>query len=226
MNYDYCDGMIYTIKKGDTLYNISRSKQVPLSMLLRANPYVDVYNLQVGDTICIPMRRKPCFGRPKPKPKMQGSQDMSENNEIGENIEVTRDESEVVYENQTVSEMMEFDEAGGNDATAEIIQNRVADGNGMAIEGNMPAGNGMAAENRMADENNNNERNRTMDRRDVPNREMPNGSFTRYVAQPGDTLADVMARSDADWEVFWENNAMDRIHLLPGISYLVFEEAE
>lgn len=53
----YCNGMMYTIKEGDTLYAISMKYQVPLSVLLRANPYVDVYNLQVGETICVPVRR-------------------------------------------------------------------------------------------------------------------------------------------------------------------------
>ena len=62
MNYEYCDGYTYTIKKGDTLYEISRSHKVPLSLLLRSNPFVDVFNLQVGDTLCIPTRQAP----PKP----------------------------------------------------------------------------------------------------------------------------------------------------------------
>ena len=63
MNFEYCDGYTYTIKKGDTLYEISRSHKVPLSLLLRSNPFVDVFNLQVGDTLCIPTRQtpqKPC----------------------------------------------------------------------------------------------------------------------------------------------------------------------
>ena len=53
----YCNGMMYTIKEGDTLYAISMKYQVPLAVLLRANPNVDVYNLQVGETICVPVRR-------------------------------------------------------------------------------------------------------------------------------------------------------------------------
>jgi LysM repeat protein len=54
MNFEYCDGITHTVKKGDTLYEISRKHNVPLALLLRANPYVDVFNLQVGDTVCIP----------------------------------------------------------------------------------------------------------------------------------------------------------------------------
>lgn len=54
MNYNTCVGRRHIIRSGDTLYKISRMYGVPLALILRANPYVDVYNLQVGDTICIP----------------------------------------------------------------------------------------------------------------------------------------------------------------------------
>lgn len=47
--------MVYNIKQGDTLYNISRSYNVPIALILRANPYVDIYNLQIGDELCIPV---------------------------------------------------------------------------------------------------------------------------------------------------------------------------
>lgn len=57
MNYEFCDGITHTVKKGDTLYEISRMHDVPLAMLLRANPYADVFNLQPGDTICVPASR-------------------------------------------------------------------------------------------------------------------------------------------------------------------------
>lgn len=53
-----CNGTKYVIKKGDTLYSISRRYDVPLALVLRANPYVDVYNLQVGDEICIPSSKE------------------------------------------------------------------------------------------------------------------------------------------------------------------------
>lgn len=55
MDFSNYSCMIYNIKPGDTLYNISRSYNVPIALLLRANPYVDVYNLQVGDELCIPV---------------------------------------------------------------------------------------------------------------------------------------------------------------------------
>lgn len=49
-----CNGTMHTIREGDTLYELSRQYNVPLSVILRSNPYVDVYNLQIGDEVCIP----------------------------------------------------------------------------------------------------------------------------------------------------------------------------
>jgi LysM repeat protein len=55
-NRDY-NCMMYIIKQGDTLYSISRHYNVPLSLILRVNPYVDIYNLQIGDELCIPVMK-------------------------------------------------------------------------------------------------------------------------------------------------------------------------
>lgn len=70
--------MIHVIKPGDNLYQLSRKYRVPLALILRANPYVDVYNLRPGQEICIPMYRqpgprpfpghRPMPGRPEPGP--------------------------------------------------------------------------------------------------------------------------------------------------------------
>lgn len=65
MNFEYCEGRVHIIEEGDTLYQLSRSYEVPLAMILRANPFSDVYNLQVGDEICIPTR----IGRPPEMPE-------------------------------------------------------------------------------------------------------------------------------------------------------------
>ena len=53
-----CNGQMHTIKEGDTLYKISRMHNVPLGELLEANSNVNIYNLQVGDTICVPKRQE------------------------------------------------------------------------------------------------------------------------------------------------------------------------
>ncbi|SHO50354.1 LysM peptidoglycan-binding domain-containing protein [Anaerocolumna xylanovorans] len=55
MNFSEYRCMNYVIEQGDTLYSISRENNVPLPLILRLNPFVDIYNLQVGDEICIPV---------------------------------------------------------------------------------------------------------------------------------------------------------------------------
>lgn len=57
MNQRYCNGIVHEIKEGENLYRLSRKYRVPLALILRANPYVDVYNLLPGQEICIPVSR-------------------------------------------------------------------------------------------------------------------------------------------------------------------------
>ena len=45
----------YVIQQGDTLYSLSRLFNVPLDLIMNANPYINVYNLQVDEVICIPL---------------------------------------------------------------------------------------------------------------------------------------------------------------------------
>lgn len=52
-----CIGFLHTIEKGDTLYRIGQKYQVKVSALIFANPYLNMYNLQIGDQICIPKIR-------------------------------------------------------------------------------------------------------------------------------------------------------------------------
>ncbi len=54
MRYPDCNGLVYVIQPGDTLYNISRRFNIPLAYILRANSDIDIYNLYVGLQICIP----------------------------------------------------------------------------------------------------------------------------------------------------------------------------
>ena len=70
-----CRGVLHIVKNGDTLYKIAKKHGVPLSWVMYANPYVDVYNLQIGDEICVPMlgMRPPIHGCPGGcRPPMHG----------------------------------------------------------------------------------------------------------------------------------------------------------
>ena len=52
-----CNGVVHTIKKGDTLYLISKYYRVPIGEIMAANRNLNIYNLQIGEEICIPIRR-------------------------------------------------------------------------------------------------------------------------------------------------------------------------
>lgn len=49
-----CNGHIHIVEEGDTLYRIAAIYDVKLYDIMRLNPYINVYNLQVDDEICIP----------------------------------------------------------------------------------------------------------------------------------------------------------------------------
>ena len=90
---------MHTVRSGDTLYSISMEHQVPLALLLRANPYVDVYNLQVGETICVPVRANdrpvmPPYGRNCSKWEVRDAVPMTETeNKSAEEMTQEKDES-------------------------------------------------------------------------------------------------------------------------------------
>lgn len=94
MNYDNCDGMTYTIKQGDTLYGISRKYDVPLAMILHANPYADVYRLNIGDTICIPVKNKKECCNDKNSSSMNDKVDRMENFRENQNVRVSENTGE------------------------------------------------------------------------------------------------------------------------------------
>lgn len=49
-----CKGIVHRVVAGDTLYRLSKMYGVRLIDIMKENPYVNVYNLQIGDEICIP----------------------------------------------------------------------------------------------------------------------------------------------------------------------------
>ena len=49
-----CKGVVHKVVAGDTLYKISKLYGVRLIDVMKENPYVNVYNLQPGDEICVP----------------------------------------------------------------------------------------------------------------------------------------------------------------------------
>lgn len=108
---------MHTVRSGDTLYSISMEHQVPLALLLRANPYVDVYNLQVGETICVPVRANdqpvmPPYGRNCSKWEVRDAVPMTETeNKLAEEMTQEKDESEMIQEKDESEMMQEKDES-------------------------------------------------------------------------------------------------------------------
>lgn len=49
-----CNGIVYVIKEKDTLYQIAKQYNVRVRDIMMKNPYVNIYNLQIGDELCIP----------------------------------------------------------------------------------------------------------------------------------------------------------------------------
>jgi len=52
-----CNGIVHTIRRGDTLYLLSRHYNVSVNDIMNANRNVNIYNLRIGDELCIPVRR-------------------------------------------------------------------------------------------------------------------------------------------------------------------------
>ncbi len=50
-------GFAHTVEKGDSLYLLGKKYHVRVSALIFANPYMDLYDLQPGDQVCIPVPR-------------------------------------------------------------------------------------------------------------------------------------------------------------------------
>ena len=113
----HCNGIMHTVRSGDTLYSISMEHQVPLALLLRANPYVDVYNLQVGETICVPVRANdrpvmPPYGRNCSKWEVRDAVPITETeNKLAEEMTQEKDESEMMQEKDESEMMQEKDQS-------------------------------------------------------------------------------------------------------------------
>ena len=246
MNYDTCDGMTYTIKQGDTLYGISRKYDVPLAMILHANPYADVYRLNVGDTICIPMKKKCCK-----KPCNSGNRGMSEDNDssmnsgmgVENNITGNLNVSDGMIETRRNKEMS--DNMAGTRQSTGMSDNMTGTRQSTEMPDNMAGtrqstgmSNNMARTGRNIGMSDTMDMSESMDlpdkvlgaRTDVrsdrmsENKVSDDDKWVKYVAQPGDTLFDVFNKSECDLNEFLNKNGLKGIYILPGLVYFVKEK--
>jgi peptidoglycan endopeptidase LytF len=49
-----CDGFYHTVVAGDSFYTISKRYNIPLDVIMNANPNMDPQNLQIGSRVCVP----------------------------------------------------------------------------------------------------------------------------------------------------------------------------
>lgn len=233
MNYDTCDGMTYTIKQGDTLYGISRKYDVPLAMILHANPYADVYRLNVGDTICIPMKKKCCK-----KPCSSGNRGISEDNDssmnngmgVENNIAGNLNVSDGMIETRRNKEMPDnmagtrqstgmSDNMTGTRQSTEMSCDMSENRRNIGISDNMDMSESMDLPDKVLGA-------RTDVRSDrmSENKVSDDDKWVKYVAQPGDTLFDVFNKSECDLNEFLNKNGLKGIYILPGLVYFVKEK--
>ena len=49
-----CKGTVYVVKEKDSLYQIAKAYGIRVKDIMRENPFVNVYDLQIGDELCVP----------------------------------------------------------------------------------------------------------------------------------------------------------------------------
>lgn len=101
-----CTGIIHVVKEGDTLYKIEKMHGVSVSALMYANPYVNIYNLQVGDELCVPVYNMSWNGGKEPRTGANAGQ--PQNMQSGETMQQpqSRVMAEEAVEEQESPEIM------------------------------------------------------------------------------------------------------------------------
>lgn len=61
-----CDGTIYVIQQGDTMYKIAKKFRINMEAIMQNNPYLNVFNLKPGDEMCLPLKKVPSIEKVRP----------------------------------------------------------------------------------------------------------------------------------------------------------------
>ena len=220
MNKRYCNGMVHVIKQGETLYQLSRRYRVPLALILRANPYVDVYNLQVGQEICIPVVRPyngmicmPVQAMPRENEGMQGEpermpmdteRDMERNMDRGMNQDMNRNMNQTMNQNmnQNMNQTMnqeEFMEREGRSVRME--SENISEDSRMGSRGFREEGCPVCQEEELE----------KLDQDDRDDR--VDDDVEIYITTGGRSLGDILKEYGVNWEEFIKNNNLDQIVL-------------
>lgn len=211
MNKRYCNGMVHVIKQGETLYQLSRRYRVPLALILRANPYVDVYNLQVGQEICIPVVRPyngmicmPVQAMPRENEGMQREpermpmdteRDMMRNMDRGMDQE-NRDMGQNMSQNMNQEEITER-----NGTSVRMESESRSEDSRMGSRGFREGGCPVCQEEELE----------KLDQDDRDDRD--DDDVEIYITTGGRSLGDILKEYGVNWEEFIKNNNLDQIVL-------------
>lgn len=192
--------MVHVIKQGETLYQLSRRYRVPLALILRANPYVDVYNLQVGQEICIPVVRPyngmicmPVQAMPRENEGMQGE---PERMPMDTEREMMRNMDQNMNQNMNQEELVE---RNGSSVRMES-ESRLEDSR-MESRGFREGGCPVCQEEELE----------KMDQDDRDDRD--DDDVEIYITTGGRSLGDILKEYGVNWEDFIKSNNLDQIVL-------------
>lgn len=68
-----CNGIIHIVQKGDTLYKLARYYGSTVGTIIAQNPFINIYNLQVGSKLCIPIGLNNAQAMPRNMQTTQGN---------------------------------------------------------------------------------------------------------------------------------------------------------
>lgn len=204
--------MVHVIKQGETLYQLSRRYRVPLALILRANPYVDVYNLQVGQEICIPVVRPyngmicmPVQAMPRENEGMQEEpermpmdteRDMARNMDRGMDQDMGREMNRNMNQNMSQEEFMERE-----GRSVRMESENISEDSRMGSRGFREEGCPVCQEEELE----------KLDQDDRDDRD--DDDVEIYITTGGRSLGDILKEYGVNWEEFIKNNNLDQIVL-------------
>lgn len=97
-NCKRCNGIVHEIKRGDTLYNLSRLYNVPVGNILRENKGINPYNLMIGEKVCIPIRMDFTPYSPNRR-EISETIENEMNNNINNNMKNSMNDNDMEYHN-------------------------------------------------------------------------------------------------------------------------------
>lgn len=109
-----CRGLVHVIEKGDTLYQLGKRYHVSVGQLLFANPFVNVYNLQIGDELCIPISPQPRNQEQNLDMPMQGGRMPGEEMEWNQRMPESMPGEEMEWNPQPMTERMPWEQNPDN----------------------------------------------------------------------------------------------------------------